>query len=324
MKDFVYFRIMQPLKSPNNSPGISLVILFGLVLLCSFSLQLIALLGYAALFTNEGDLLHNVQHTMAFGSGSSTGFMYTMLATSSISTFLLPPIILQFIERNSAIEYLPMSGRTPALFYGLAVIFLITFSPALNLIGEWNRAMQLPESWNAVEEWMRLKEDEMALLTSNLVMSDSLSRLALNLLTIAVLPAIAEEFFFRGAIQNILGRWIANQHVVVWITAIVFSAIHVQFFGFFPRLLLGAIFGYMLLLTRNIWIPILAHFVNNATVVIVAFFYTKKGYTYQQLMTEDTYHLSLYFVSLIASVAVGWYFYRQSTKLKHKLWNQAG
>lgn len=314
---------MQSLKSPTNSPGVSLVILFGLVLLCSFTLQLVALLGYAAIFENVGNLLVAGQNALALGSGN-TGFMYTMLATSSISTFLLPPIILQIIERNSAIQYLPMSRNTPTLFFGLAVLFLVAFSPIMNLIGEWNRDMLLPESWNGVESWMRQKEDEMALLTENLVMNDSLSRLALNLLTIAVLPAIAEEFFFRGALQNILGRWIANKHVVIWVTAIIFSAIHVQFFGFLPRMLLGAIFGYMFVLTNNIWIPILAHFVNNATVVFVAFYYSKKGYSYQQLMTDDPFHISLYFVSLIASVAVGWYFYRQSTKLKSKLWNQAG
>ncbi|MCL7988590.1 CPBP family intramembrane metalloprotease [Sphingobacterium sp. lm-10] len=314
---------MQQPKSPANSPGVSLLILVGFVLLCSFVLQLIILFGYTAIFENIGLLLRSGPDALSLGQGS-TGLMYTMLATSSVSTFLLPPIILQYIERKSNIQYLPMSSVTPTLSYGLAVLFLVAFSPILGLFGEWNRHLQLPESWHVVESWMRTKEDEMALLTENLVMNSSLSGLALNLFVIAVLPAIAEEFFFRGALQNILGRWISNKHVVIWTTAIIFSAIHVQFFGFFPRMLLGAIFGYMLVLTNNIWIPILAHFVNNASVVLVAFYYTTKGYSYQQLMTDDPYHISLYFVSLIASVVVGWYFYRQSSKLKSELWNQAG
>lgn len=314
---------MQHLKSSANSPGVSLLILLGLVLLCSFTLQITVLFGYSAIFENIGTLLRGGQDVLSFGQ-SSTGFMYTMLATSSISTFLIPPMILQYIERDSAIQYLPMSRSAPPFFYGLAVLFLVAFSPVLGLISEWNTHMQLPDSWSSIENWMRMKENEMALLTENLVMNDSLSGLALNLLVVAVLPAIAEEFFFRGALQNIFGRWISNTHIVVWATAIIFSAIHVQFFGFFPRMLLGAIFGYMLVLTNNIWIPILAHFVNNAGVVFVAFYYTKKGYSYQQLMTVDLYHVSLYFMSLIASVAIGWYFYRQSSKLKSKLWNQAG
>ena len=84
----------------------------------------------------------------------------------------------------------------------------------------------------------------------------------------ALCPAITEEFFFRGALQRLIGKWNPNPHFVIWNAAILFSAFHLQFYGFIPRMLLGAYLGYLLLWTRSIWIPICAHFINNATAVI--------------------------------------------------------
>lgn len=84
----------------------------------------------------------------------------------------------------------------------------------------------------------------------------------------ALCPAITEEFFFRGALQRLIGKWNPNPHFVIWSAAILFSAFHLQFYGFIPRMLLGAYLGYLLLWTRSIWIPVFAHFINNATAVI--------------------------------------------------------
>lgn len=92
--------------------------------------------------------------------------------------------------------------------------------------------------------------------------------LIVNLMVMAVCPAITEEFFFRGALQRLIGKWSHNPHLVIWSVAILFSAFHLQFYGFIPRMLLGAYFGYLLLWSRSIWVPVFAHFVNNATAVI--------------------------------------------------------
>src|SRR5690606_33227532 len=100
------------------------------------------------------------------------------------------------------------------------------------------------------ENWMRSQEDQMKDLTKQLVMVDSIGKLMLNMLVMAVIPAIVEEYYFRGALQNILGRLFKNIHVAIWVTAIIFSAIHVQFYGFFPRMLLGLIFVYAFLWSK--------------------------------------------------------------------------
>ena len=92
---------------------------------------------------------------------------------------------------------------------------------------------------------------------------------------IAILPALGEELMFRGVIQRILTNWTKNYHWGIWITAFLFSAMHMQFYGFLPRMALGAMFGYLLVWTGTMWVPILAHFVNNAMGVLGYYFIGK-------------------------------------------------
>src|SRR5690606_31006645 len=166
------------------------------------------------------------------------------------------------------------------MFYVLAVAVLVAFSPMMELIGEWNAQMTLPESLKGVEIWMRTQEDASNDLIKKVVMVDHIGLLFVNIIVLAVFPAVAEEYYFRGSLMHIFNRIFKNIHVTIWVTAIIFSAIHVQFFGFFPRVILGAFFGYMLIWTNNIWVPILAHFVNNAIVTVLAFYYTTQGKTF--------------------------------------------
>ena len=92
--------------------------------------------------------------------------------------------------------------------------------------------------------------------------------LFINLLMIAIIPAIGEEFFFRGLLQRIFSNWVRNTHWGIIISAFLFSAIHMQFYGFFPRFLLGAMFGYLFVWSGSLWLPVLAHFINNSLAVI--------------------------------------------------------
>jgi membrane protease YdiL (CAAX protease family) len=95
----------------------------------------------------------------------------------------------------------------------------------------------------------------------------------LAVVVIAVLPAIGEELVFRGIIQRELFRGTNNIHVAIWISAAIFSAIHIQFYGFVPRMLLGALFGYLYYWSGNLWMPIIAHFINNGFTVVAMYLY---------------------------------------------------
>ena len=153
----------------------------------------------------------------------------------------------------------------------LPVIGILTFcvsGPLIEILNEWNRHLVLPEFLKTMEEWMIASEKQVEDLTRRLLFPYSFGNLMLNILQMGILAGLCEELLFRGVIQKIMIRWTGNVHAGIWIAAIIFSAIHLQFFGFVPRLLLGAMLGYLFALSGTLWVPVIAHMANNILVVI--------------------------------------------------------
>jgi len=141
---------------------------------------------------------------------------------------------------------------------------------------EFNHQLVLPKALAALENLIKVSQDRADKLVEQMLQVHGFYALLFNIFLIAVLPAVGEELFFRGAIIRIFQNW-RGVKTAIWITAFIFSGIHFQFYGFVPRLLMGVFFGYLLLWNGNLWLPILAHFINN--VVAVIFFYLKfNGY----------------------------------------------
>ena len=141
----------------------------------------------------------------------------------------------------------------------------------------------------------------MKVLTEFLTDFDSTGYFILAIFVIAVIPGIGEELLFRGFLQNILRRIFKNDHVAIWTAAIVFSAIHFQFYGFIPRVLLGALFGYLYVWTGNLLIPICAHFINNSVSLIALYIY-QKGLT--DIDVESTEALPTVYVLIFSALFV--------------------
>ncbi|OAV67613.1 CAAX amino terminal protease self- immunity [Bacteroidales bacterium Barb6] len=199
----------------------------------------------------------------------SPGVLRVVLFLSSAGTFLLPAWALAWLCGNQAGRFLSVKGMPEAEVLGLVLVCMLLLSPVINLSEFFNKQMELPAFMEPIEAWMREQEteaEEMAtLLTAR---SDAVSFLS-NLLVMALMAAVTEEFLFRGALLRIIGKAVANRHLVIWITAATFSAFHLQFFGFLPRMLLGAYFGYLLYWSGNIWIPVFAHLMNNTIAVAI-------------------------------------------------------
>lgn len=168
--------------------------------------------------------------------------------------------------------FLSDAGAKPkvGLFTLLATAIAIAAMPAINLLAEWNGAIHFPDILSSVEESLRHLESEAQRTTAEFLEHDSVVRLVVNIMVIALLPAFFEEIFFRGTLQPALNRSLSH-HAAVWVTAFLFSAIHFQFFGFVPRLIMGAALGYMAYYSHSLWPAIIAHFANNAAVVIITY-----------------------------------------------------
>lgn len=201
-------------------------------------------------------------------SGMDMSMTRVIQTISSLGLFLLPAIGMALFCDASPRHYLFLHSVNDERVWLLVLASMFLIAAPINFIAMLNQQMELPTFMAPVEQWMRSQEDLAQQLTQNMIGDGTPQLLAINLIVMALCPAITEEFFFRGALQRLIGKWNSNPHFVIWSAAILFSAFHLQFYGFIPRMLLGAYLGYLLLWTRSIWIPVFAHFINNATAVI--------------------------------------------------------
>lgn len=195
---------------------------------------------------------------------------YFLLVCSfqAVIMFSEPSIITAQIEGKSEWKKKLGLNDAPSMksIAGVIIVFIVGMT-LMNQIIYWNDNLILPDWANGFAKASRELE-ESARKTSEVILNiNSVSGLIINLLVVSVLTGIAEELFFRGGLQRLLCYKLSG-HSAVWISAIIFSAMHVQLYGFFPRMLLGAFFGYVYLWTGNLWISIFAHAFNNAIVII--------------------------------------------------------
>ena len=198
-------------------------------------------------------------------------FLKWMQGFVQIGAMLIPALIFAYFYGESPLKMLKINKIKPFWRIGIAISIPFILLPLAGLLAEWNYAVKFPDFLASLEQYLHRQEDSAAAMTAIFLHAETGWGLLLNLLIIAVIPALAEEFLFRGVIQNVLKQWLRNVHWAVIVTALIFSAIHGQFFGFLPRFALGLMLGYLFVTMRSIWAPVIAHFVNNATAVIVAF-----------------------------------------------------
>lgn len=182
---------------------------------------------------------------------------------------------------------------------------MLASTPFLSWLIEINEAIHFPEFMAGVEQWMRISEEQAAGLTKAFLTFDGVGSLIYVLIIVAIVPALGEEFLFRGVLQKTFIQWTKNPHWGIWITAILFSALHMQFFGFFPRLLLGVVFGYLFLWSTSLWLPIIGHFINNASVVLISYYAPEQLNNADISFTQNEQTaLLLAMASLVVSVSV--------------------
>ncbi|MFA6126486.1 MAG: CPBP family intramembrane glutamic endopeptidase [Bacteroidales bacterium] len=193
--------------------------------------------------------------------------------TQSLSMFVVPPIVFGwFILRNPWL-YLGISKGPDKILATVVLILAVLIMPVLNLLSVVNGELQLPAFMAGLEDWMKKTEEQAGQLTVAFLTVNSFAGYLVNVLMVVLIPAFGEEFFFRGVLQKLFHKWFRNPHVAIVVVAILFSAFHMQFYGFLPRFVLGVLFGYLFWWSGNIWYPILAHGINNFLPVTLTYFF---------------------------------------------------
>ncbi|MGM0565315.1 MAG: CPBP family intramembrane glutamic endopeptidase [Bacteroidota bacterium] len=257
-------------------------------------------------------------------SGSPTERSVSMLLyfqfISQMGIFVLPPLLFAILIKKNVFYYfqLDKSPNPRSLLFSFLIAF--TILPAINILAQWNQQLNLPELFQSTQQWMEVREETAKELTELFLNRTSWQALMSNLLFIAVIPAIGEELFFRGVLQKTFSAWFRNPHAGIILTAVLFSALHMQFFGFLPRFVLGLLFGYYFYWSRSLWLPVFAHFINNGAAVLVAFLAArgKVDINYEEFGSYNSNAWLVAIYTIITLVLLYFIYYQSRIKAGYK------
>ena len=236
---------------------------------------------------------------------------------TSVGLFIVPPLLFVYFTGFQ----LQLSQKINRQTVLLAIAIMLIANPFVAYLMQWNQSLVLPDFLETVQRWMEASEQKAMQLTEAFLAMNSMGDLFINLFLIALIPAIGEELLFRGVLQQLFAKWTGKIHLAIFISAFLFSAIHMQFFGFLPRFVLGLVLGYMFYWSKNLWLPILAHFTNNALAIIFTFHFVADKVKIDFLNEEIPVNISGALISFLAVALLMYLLYKKSS-IKKELNNQ--
>jgi len=250
--------------------------------------------------------LFNVDLSTVDAMMDNIAFMQTYQIVQSISLFVIPSLLAFFLFFKSFKIGINGTNHTNAvvIVITLGIIFFgqffITYSAWLN------HQIQLPDSMQNIYKWLVAKEAEAGELTKYMLRSDNWGQITVTLLMMSILPALGEEWLFRGVLQRKLIQIFSNKHIAIAVTAIIFSAIHMQFLTFLPRFFLGIMLGYLFVYSGNLWTAVIAHFANNFMAIMAYMFVNKDDLSAIDVPTENPFGFGVIISAFV--IVAGLYF----------------
>lgn len=246
--------------------------LFNFILIIVCSLFLVNMIGLLLAVPFYGkSFMENLTGVYNYSDPMVISKLKYLQIVNQLALFIVPVLIFAMFAGKSIPDYLKLNRKINLFPLMIGISIIAACMPFINWLGEVNGNMNLPHQLGGIEEWMRTSENEAATLTGAFLGTANCGSFLINILMIAILPAVGEEFFFRGVLQRLFSEWFKNAHVAIIVTAFIFSAIHMQFYGFIPRFVLGLFLGYAFYWSGTLWVPIIIHFINNGMTVLIAF-----------------------------------------------------
>lgn len=304
--------------SAGRSNRTTFLIIFGLLIAGFFIGQFVSTIFIAAFVVmNGGGLEVLTDPTLLLESVSQSQFMIAQVFYTIVFTFLTPWFYLKMLAKKSFKDLSPNRSTTliPVVFSVLVTVAFMFFN---SIIIEWNAGLSLPEFMSGLEEWMKNTEEQLAETTAMMTTFDSFGSFLLAFVVIAILPGIGEEIMFRGVLQNSLHKWTKNAHIAIWVSGFIFAAIHLQFYGLVPRMMLGVVFGYLYVWSGNIWFPIIAHITNNGLALILTYMYQLNA-TELDIDDNDAVPKIYSIIGLVAFLGIFYMFRKYFLKAKTDL-----
>ncbi len=235
-------------------------------------------------------------------------FMRATLLLNHIFSFILPALAtVIFVYKKLWVNYLRLDKKPFVESILLGIAWFVVSIPFIQWAYQLNQKLPLPQ-------WMLNLENDTSHLLEGIIAQNNYYEIVINIFLIGVIPAIGEEMMFRGIIQQQIGRLLKNEHIVVWVSAAIFSAIHMQFQGFFARMLLGSLLGYMFIWTKNLWVPMVLHLLNNGLQVIGIYAMGIKPSEMDKMTDADKMPWWLGVISLFMAIRLGIYIQKTHQK----------
>ena len=278
--------------------GLQLILL---IFIAGISMIVFQIIGFALLLsvTSFGldDFLSTNYSAVLIASPDGYWAFFILLIAQSVGLFIVPGLMFKWLSRHSQIATFTFNFKTSINFLVSLPLFVIAGIFVVGFLGELNMKLNLPQVFHEMENT--------ATETVNYILSfRTPTYILLNIVLICVLPAIGEELIFRGIIQKIVGRWTKKNWIAILITAIIFSGIHFQFLTFLPRFFMGIMLGYLFVWSRNLLIPIIAHFFHN--LFSITFAYTTDVVDMKE---ADSMNVFTVLIALIVMSGIGYWYY---------------
>jgi len=223
----------------------------------------------------------------------------------TIVSFLLPAYLFFYLSDPAPLRYADMRKRFGWTAAVLGILVLVASLPLVGVLSDWNQQIHFGSLDHTLRDLNQKAQD----VTEAMLKMPHWSTLVYNLILIAAIPAVAEEMFFRGVIQRLLVRMTRRGWIAILIAAVIFSLLHGEMLGFFPRVALGMVLGLIYYISGNLWYSILAHFINNGCQVVLFFLFQHHYITYDISQSEPT-PLAAGLISLVITAGLCMVFWR--------------
>lgn len=282
-------------------PAASLVLLFSLFLFMLIAVSLITQL--------LGSLTDNTAAILRISS-----------VLQNVLVFILPAVATAMLSTRFPATLLAVDKFPSGKFILLSIAVLIVSIPLMNSIIDWNQNITLPDSFSQFNDYMQQLEKGAEKAVSDITGGNTVGTLIMSILIVGIFTGLGEEIFFRGGLMRLFSCIKGmSPHVAIWLTAFLFSALHMQFLGFVPRMLLGVFFGYLTFWSGSLWLPIMIHALNNSILVTTDWINNRGGsqIDVNSIGLGDN-ALVLNIASIILTVIVFYALYKQSKLLDKK------
>lgn len=283
--------------------GLQLILLLMTMLISGLIFQLLGMVVINSIYNFDVSALTEDNSTqIIMETPNGYWIFFILMVLNSLGMFILPSLVFANLISKNPSQYLMISKTRSLNFLSLLPVFALAGVVLVSFMGELNMKLSLPDVFKTMEN------DANALIQYILSFKDS-THLISTLMLMAVIPALGEELFFRAVLQKVFISWTKKNWIGILLTAFIFSAIHFQFLTFLPRFFMGIMLGYLFVWSKNILIPILAHFLHNSVSIIVSF-YTESP----EIETPETNNSLVVILSFVVMGAVCYAYYTLSKK----------